>query len=250
MGAIGQEFTEKLLTDADITLGQRVLDIGCGMGDVSLIAAGLVGPCGAVVGVDSAAGPLKRARKRAQEMGLRNVQFVQGDLNELPLDMGDFDVITGRRVLMYQPDAVATLRALCQSLRPGGFVVLHEHDMTMVPSSLIPLPLHQQVQGWLLQMLQAEGADTQMGFHLHDVLSRAGLTVDHVRAEAIVQTPGQPYALFPIIRAAMPRMLAHNITTEAELDIETMEQRLADERHASDATYIGDMMFGAWARKP
>jgi len=250
MAAIGQEFTENLLADAGITRGQRVLDIGCGMGDVSLIAADLVGPSGEVVGIDSSAGPLAIARDRVQDLGLSNLRFVQGDLNDLPKDIGEFDAITGRRVLMYQPDAVATLRTLCQYLRSGGLVALHEHDTTMVPASLAPLPMHKQAQGWLLQMLKGEGADTHMGFRLHEVLTEAGLNVGHVRAEAIVQTPSQPYALYPIIHAVMPRLLALGIATEAEIDIETLEQRLNDERLASEATYIADMMFGAWANKP
>ena len=249
MAAIGHDFTARLLANAGIAEGQRVLDIGCGTGEVSLLARELVGATGAVVGLDNAAGPLDVARGQARASGLSNVTFVQGDLGKLPPDIGLFDAVVGRRVLMYQRDAVAALREVGTCLRPGGLVVLHEHDGTMTPASLVGLPLHHRAQGWLRQMLEREGADIHMGFNLHGVLDRAGLRVEHVRAEAIVQTPDAPYALAPIIRAVLPRLVAHGIAAEDEIDIDTLDRRLSEEREASGATYIGDMMFGVWARK-
>jgi hypothetical protein len=47
----------------------------------------------------------------------------------------------------------------------------------------------------------------------------------------------------------LPRILAHGVATEAELDVATLDQRLLEERTAAGATYIGDLVFGAWARK-
>jgi SAM-dependent methyltransferase len=249
MAGIGSDFTRRLLADAGISAGMRVLDVGCGSGDVALMAAALVWPGGSVVGIDFDAGPLGLARDRALERKLANVTFAQGNITGLSPELGLFDAVVGRRVLMYQPDRVEAVRALAQLLRPGGLMAFQEHDTTMVPASLTRIPLHSQVQGWLRQTLEREGADLHMGFNLHGVLTEAGLVVEEVRAEAIVQTPTAPYPVGAIVRAILPRIVKCGVATEAEIDIESLDRRLNEERSRSGATYIGDMMFGAWARK-
>jgi SAM-dependent methyltransferase len=243
------EFTTRLLVDAGVRAGMRVLDIGCGPGDVTILAASLVGAAGFVVGVDRNEGAIAVARQRAQLVSSAPA-FVHADIDSLPDDLGSFDAIVGRRVLMYQTDQIRAVRLLMERLAPDGLIVFQEADMSMLPARIVPLPLHEQALGWLRQMLAAEGADTQMGFHLYDVLAQAGLVVEGVRAEAIVQTPGQPNTLGDIIKAVWPRLVEHTIATAAEIDADTIQQRLDAERAATNATYIGDMMFGAWARKP
>lgn len=250
MADIGADFTRRLLVDAGIGAGMRVLDIGCGGGDVTLLAGILVGEGGEVVGVDRELGPLATARDRARERQLPNVRFMQGDLEALSAELGMFDAVIGRRVLMYQPDAVRAVQQIAYSVRPGGLVVFQEHDATMVPASVVPMPLHRQVQGWIQRTVEREGADVHMGFGLYAKLTEAGLTVEHVRAEAIVQTPAARYAVAGIVRAILPRIIRQGIATEDEVDIDTLDQRLDGERTNTNATYVGDMMFGAWARKP
>lgn len=248
--AIGEDFTRRLLVDAGLGPGMRVVDIGCGSGDVALLAGAVVGGSGEVVGIDINPGPLALARDRARDLGMTNVSFSEGDFDTLSHEVNRFDAAVGRRVLMYQPDAVTALKSLAKAVRPGGLVVFHEHDTTMVPVSLVPMPLHYQVQDWLREMLQREGANLHMGFELDTALTEAGLTVEQVRAEAILQTPHIRYDIAGIIRAVLPRIVRHGIASEAAVDIETLELRLDEERKATKATYVGDMMFGAWARKP
>ena len=112
------------------------------------------------------------------------------------------------------------------------------------------MPLHSQVQNWLKETIRREGADIHMGFNLYSVLTRAGFLVEQIRAEAIVQTPTQLYSVVSIVRAILPRIVAQGVASEGEIDIDTLEERLDRERQSTNATYIGDMMFGAWARKP
>src|SRR5262249_49399542 len=126
---IGQ-FTERLFRDAGIARGSRVLDIGSGAGDVSLLLAQIVGPSGTVVGIERNAEPIARARWRTNEMQLRNVTFVQSDVTNPPLE-GRFDAIVGRLVLMYLPDPVATLDSLIARLREGGVVAFIEPSVAV-----------------------------------------------------------------------------------------------------------------------
>lgn len=250
MSHYSSDFTLRLLREAGLSAGMRVLDIGCGMGDVALLAAALVGESGTVIGVDVNENALAVAQQRARDASGAAPSFVKADLLALPEDLGVFDAIVGRRVLMYQPDTVAATRRLMNRLIPNGVIALQELDMTMVPAGIVPLPLHDQVNGWLRQMLIAEGADIQMGFHLHEVLTEAGLAVEGVRAEAIVQTPNQHNHLGNMVKGGVDRIIASGAATAADIDIETLQDRLDAERVSTNATYIGDMMFGVWARKP
>jgi ubiquinone/menaquinone biosynthesis C-methylase UbiE len=83
--------------------GNAWLDVGCGSGDVALLASELVGPTGAVVGIDRAAAAIVRAKARAESQRMSNVQFVEGDPTLIRVDDG-FDAIVGRLILMYYPD--------------------------------------------------------------------------------------------------------------------------------------------------
>src|SRR4051794_38044375 len=75
--------TERLFRAAGLQPGMDVLDVGCGVGDVSLLAAALVGPSGRVLGVDRAADSIVKARERARAAGPENVAFETGDLTSL-----------------------------------------------------------------------------------------------------------------------------------------------------------------------
>ncbi len=244
------EMTERLLLDAGIGPGMRVLDVGCGRGDVSLLAADLVGAQGEVVGIDRDLGALEFARGRVREAGLTNVTFADGDVGVIGSGHGMFDAAVGRRVLMYQADPVAMLRAVVEVLRAGAIVVFQEADATMVPASRVPLPLNARATRWVWQTVEREGGNIHMGFDLAFVLEQAGLVVEQVRAEALVQTPKLRQPVGAIVRAMLPRIVKHGVATEAEVDVDTLDERLAAECAAANATYIGGMAFGAWARVP
>ena len=85
-----------------------MLDLGSGVGDVSLLAARLVGPSGEVVGVERDPRSIARASARVAEAGLRNVSFTQSDVSQIPRDKA-FDAAVGRYILMFVPDPVASL---------------------------------------------------------------------------------------------------------------------------------------------
>ncbi|HGM5549945.1 TPA: methyltransferase domain-containing protein [Pseudomonas putida] len=243
------DFTTRLMIDAGIAKGMRILDVGCGSGDVSFLMCDLVGKSGEIIGVDHDAGAITLARQRSAAHDHPALRFLQSELLGLQDTLGTFDAIVGRRVLMYQKDAVATIRALAKYLRPGGIVVFQEHDTTMVPASLEPFPLHNRAQAWIREMITREGADLHIGFNLHGILTQAGLSVESVRAECLVQTPDTPYGLGNIVKACLSRITALGVASAEEVDIETLQQRLDQERSGSCGIYIGDMMFGSWARK-
>jgi arsenite methyltransferase len=104
----------------EIQPGERVVDIGCGAGIDSLIAARMVGPSGQVIGVDMTPAMLKKARQAAGEAGLDNVIFRQGYGEELPIDDGWADVVISNGVLNLMPDKTAGLQEMARVLKPNG----------------------------------------------------------------------------------------------------------------------------------
>jgi cyclopropane fatty-acyl-phospholipid synthase-like methyltransferase len=239
---------ERLLTDAGLAPGMRVLDLGCGRGLVSRMARGIVGESGAVVGLDR---DLSWVEKLDAADRFDNVTYESIDLNAVAPgwreNWGSFDAIIGRRVLMYLKDPSQTLRALCKYIRPGGVAVFQEIDFSMVPQGTERLPLHAQATAWIRSMIEREGANPQMGFHLATTLRDAGLTVQHTRADAMVQCPEVSYDIAEVLKMVSPRLFEHGVVTEAELGLETLAARLAEERAGTNATFVTEVYFGAWA---
>jgi hypothetical protein len=89
-----------------------------------------------------------------------------------------------------------------------------------------------------------------MGLGLYSTLTKAGLCVEQVTAEAVVQTAESHYPFGAIVRAILPRILEHDVATEEEIDIDTLEERLAAEIDRVSAVLASDLVFSAWARKP
>lgn len=100
--------------------GERVLDVGCGAGLDTLIAAKMVGPAGQAVGVDMTPAMLDKARQSAAEMGATNVEFREGLAEALPVADGWAGVVISNGVLNLFPDKVAGLGEMARVLRPGG----------------------------------------------------------------------------------------------------------------------------------
>jgi arsenite methyltransferase len=103
-----------------IQTGQRVVDVGCGAGIDSLIAARMTGPEGQVIGVDMTPAMLEKARKGAAEAGLEQVEFRKGYGEELPVPDEWADVVISNGVLNLMPDKAVALQEMARVLKPGG----------------------------------------------------------------------------------------------------------------------------------
>jgi arsenite methyltransferase len=100
--------------------GEEVLDIGCGAGTDTLVAAQMVAPTGQVTGIDMTPEMLSRARAAVAEMGAQNVDFVEGDVEKLPFAADSFDVAISNGVIDLIPDKDAVFSEIFRVLRPGG----------------------------------------------------------------------------------------------------------------------------------
>jgi SAM-dependent methyltransferase len=100
--------------------GERVVDVGCGAGIDSLIAAKMVGPTGHAIGVDMTPAMFNKARHAAVEAGLTNVEFREGYAEALPVPDGWADVVISNGVLNLMPDKAAALSEIARVLKPTG----------------------------------------------------------------------------------------------------------------------------------
>jgi SAM-dependent methyltransferase len=111
---------EGVVRRAGLQLGEQVLDLGTGTGQVAIRSASFVGPAGQVTGVDISGEMLALARERAVALGLRNVQFREGRAEVIPGDSSCCDVLLASLSMMYVIDRTAAAREIARVLRPGG----------------------------------------------------------------------------------------------------------------------------------
>lgn len=245
-----EPFTRQLLQQAELSAGMRVLDVGCGSGDIAFLVSDLVGPSGEVVGTDRAAAAVQRANARAESRKLKNVKFLEGDPAEMKFDQ-PFDAVVGRLVLMYYADPVDTVRKLARQVRPGGLIVFQEFDIAN--SRSFPLaPIFERQVGLIKQTLHATGAHTQLGLELYPVFLAAGLPGPTMRIDALITGgPDSPaYDLVTeVIQSLLPVMEKLNIAAPAEINIATLAQRMREEVVAGKGVVLSPALIGAWSRK-
>jgi ubiquinone/menaquinone biosynthesis C-methylase UbiE len=244
-GTLFDPLTRRLLLAAGLAPGMRVLDIGSGAGNVARLAAELVGPDGAVVGIDADPAAVELA---GRDTTAPNVQFRVADAQTLDGVEGGFDAVTGRLILLFLPDPVAALRAAAARVRPGGVICMHEADLAYLWASPQP-ELWGQVRAWFLETLERAGGEARMGPRLYSLFTAAGLARPRLLVEAYAEGgPGAPaWGFANVVSGVVPLMEKLGVTTAAEVDPATLADRLLAEAASADSCVICPPMTGAWA---
>ncbi len=129
---------------APLYAGDTVLDIGCGAGVDSLVAAQMVGPSGQVIGIDLTAAMLERARANLARLGWPQVSFKEGDAEALPFPDSEFDVVISNGVFNLATNKAKALEEAHRVLKPGGRLMLA--DMILVAA--LPPDQSDKVENW------------------------------------------------------------------------------------------------------
>lgn len=245
-GRLYNDLTEHALRLAGLRPGMRVLDVGCGLGDVSFVAARLVGPAGTVLGVDASSDVVEFARARAAERGLTTVKFEQTTIADIAVD--EVDAVIGRLILMHLPDPISTLRQLAGFVRPGGLIAFCEFDIGAV-RSVPDSPLSRALVDAIVRAFQGAGLDPAFGAALHTLFREAGLRVPQLTLAAPVGTPKDTevwaYAV-EVWRLLFPIAEQLGLVTDELADIETLLPRMLEQAAAADAIVILPPMITAW----
>jgi hypothetical protein len=159
------------------------------------------------------------------------------------------DAIVGRLVLMYTADPLDALRRALRNLRSGGVIALQE-------SIIEPLNcLAAKAAQWFRAGFKHSGVHSRMGMRLFGLMQAAGLapTTEIDMLVPIQQGPeGALFSLLTsVVRSQIPAIVASGAATEAEIDIETLEERLIDDAPPSGVVgYFNSGHIGVWAAKP
>jgi len=239
--------TRDTLSRAGLSTGMRVLDIGCGAGDVSMIAAEIVGPEGYVLGIDSANRALSPARARAAQADYEWLDFAQADVDTYrsePL----FDAVIGRFILMYVADPAATLKRVATFVRPGGIVAFIEMDIDQA-GAIPEMTLLRTHIDWMAATYRKAGAEPNMGSKLYAAFRAAGLAprlFGSCRVESGPDSVAYDFAA-ETLRSLLPAMQRHGITTAHDVQIDTVAARLREAALAGDHCILMPRLIGAWA---
>jgi ubiquinone/menaquinone biosynthesis C-methylase UbiE len=238
--------TERLFLDVGMGPGQRVLDIGSGVGDVAILAAKIVGPSGEVVGIERDPRSISRARARVAELGLDNVTFTHSDVSQVPGNK-PFDAAVGRYILFFLPDPVAILHSVSQLVRPGGAIAFQEPSWENFLSMCERLPLWRKSASLMVETFQRSGAEPGLGPALSRIFQEAGMPAPSTRIDALL---GAEQWMPDVLQSLRPQMTRFNLSVEFLGDFDTLSERLEDEVKASRTTTPLPDLVSAWALRP
>ncbi|MDE3165592.1 MAG: class I SAM-dependent methyltransferase [Acidobacteriota bacterium] len=250
--SILEPFTEHLFRRAGITRGLHVLDIGCGVGDVSLLAARLVGRTGSVTSVDIDHHALDTLRQRAETEGHAHITTVHTDLHSFKPDRL-FDAVVGRHILIHTPDPLSVLKDARELLAPRGLAAFQEFDFRLITPSFPEMPLRDRTLRIFDEFFTAAPAvHGDMGRRLFRLLLDAGFDHPECRGEFPVDggTESNFHEWFAeSARAILPRAEAAGCPTASGIDIDTLCERLREEARVTGGCAAGPVMFSCFARR-
>ncbi len=173
---------------AGIEAGMTVLDLGSGAGNDVFIAASLVGPTGRVIGVDMTPAMLERANANKEKLGLTHVDFRLGEIESLPVDQADVDVVISNCVLNLVPDKSRAFAEIYRVLRPGGHFCVSD----IVVEGEMPASLRQVAELWAGCVAGAERREdylaliTDTGFTQVTVATQKEIVIPESTLQALV----------------------------------------------------------------
>jgi len=175
---------------AGLRPGQTVLDLGSGGGIDCFLAARQVGPSGRVIGLDMTTDMIRLARRNARKLGLTNVEFRWGEIEEMPVDDASVDVIISNCVINLSPDKPQVFREAQRVLKAGGELAVSD----MVFEAPVPDELRADLDSWAGCVagawLEADYVEAirQAGFSEVEIVARDYLPITQVFSEGDIAT--------------------------------------------------------------
>jgi 2-polyprenyl-3-methyl-5-hydroxy-6-metoxy-1,4-benzoquinol methylase len=177
-----EKWTEQFLQSAGLERGMRVLDLGCGMADVFDARRQARWKHSYVTGIDRDAVVIEKARERVRFEGRgAEIEFIQSDLFDFHRPR-KFDAVTGRYVLLHQPNPAAAISHAANQVRSAGIVVFHEVNLANQIRSCPERTLFGTMQTLVAETFRRGGFSADLGLHLTRLFLDAGLPWPHNRS--------------------------------------------------------------------
>jgi len=238
--------TERMLSGAGVGFGSRVLELGCGSGDVTTLIASRVGPTGEVIAMDRDPAQVMAATERLRQAGHRNVHHVVSEIETFE-PTGTFDAVIGRYFLIYVSNPEAVVHRAVNWLRPGGFVAFMEMDFFRgVRSRIWPPASEKTVQAieFIGDVMLDAGVHPDMAARLASMLSIYGKV--HTEISAPLQF-GRDSIELPLEAVRSVQPMARKLgRPDADLyDVDTLLQTELKNRDSRTVT-IPPISIAAW----
>ena len=242
--------TTRLLKEAGMRPGMKVLDVGCGAGDVTMLAAELVGESGTVLGIDRSEAAIDAARART--VSTRNIAFEIASPEELP-DEELFDIVIGRYVLIFQDDPASFVRASARLAKSSGAIAFHEIDDADDFTAFPEVPSWTQANNCLMSALRHMLPSPDVPGRLVECFSKAGLGAPNLFCEVIAgdgERSPIPRWLAGAVRTLMPQIIEHGWASEETIDIDNLEELLRADAISAHSQVTAPRQVCAWLRMP
>ncbi|MFE3542278.1 methyltransferase domain-containing protein [Nocardia sp. NPDC059177] len=219
--------------------GERALDIGSGTGSEVFAFADAVGPTGVAVGVEPDPQLLASAERRATEYA-SNASFASGDAYGLPFGHDSFDAVLCERAFQHLTAPARAAAEIARVLRPGGRAVVVDSDW----ATAIVHPGDPRVVRSVIDTLISSTTNPHSGRRLSGLLSGAGLVVDEVGSQALVQDP-------TVGAGALVSRIADLAVLRGTITAADRDQLVADLQAGADRgdIHISVTLFGVLAHK-
>jgi SAM-dependent methyltransferase len=205
-------FTFRKLAETGVAAGWRCLELGAGTGSVASWLLKRVGPRGQVVATDV-------ETRWLEPMAGMNLEVRHHDLAADPVEVQGFDLIHARLLVEHLPRRRTVLAKLVAALRPGGWLVVEDQDISTMAIADPPRPAWSTINGAVIEAMQATGSDPLYGRQLLGDLRAMELT--DVSAEGFLRPVPVP-ELAVIYRSALrtlrPPILRAGLVDEADVD--------------------------------
>lgn len=239
--SLRERFFNQLLNESELRAGLRVLDVGCGSGDISFLIDDFFQHEVEIVGIDLSPQMIDIANGRKEEG--QNIDFIQADLTDFNEDIGQFDLIVGRRVLMYLPQPEETLCQLTIYLKDGGKMIFEESDAMASSLNGDGFSLHNDMAELIWKTVQAESGHIHIGSQMYQLFKEVGFQIKLYKSELILHTVETGSDLGWVAEMMQDRFVDHGLIDE-DWDIDEVKKGLEEELEQAKRPFIRDASFG------
>jgi SAM-dependent methyltransferase len=210
--------TEALFHRVGLRDGLRVVDVGCGSGNIACWVAEQIQPNGRVLAIDVSGDQIEQARRQAQRRNLRNIDFQVANAYSPRLPEGSFDLAYCRLVLTHLTRPVEALQAMRSLVRPGGKVVCEELDIGCWLCDP-PAPAMNRFFELNGALGERRNEDFRLGASLHRLFREVGFARPEVGANFVLALRGeQKRLLWMTFTEFASELVSEGLSTQAEVD--------------------------------